>query len=246
MPIPPAFDAMAGARQALSMLDPTGVRPKAILAGIILALFFGAQVINAVIPAPRTNPGPGTGPGTGPISGPGQPGQTLPPIAIPSTGPGPSPGTGQPLPPGSVLEVGPLRIPLESGWQPQAGPSDSILVRLVKGSAAIDLVSLNVQGGTATPANVYAGYMGLIAQDPEAVGFSNTPPSNIQIGQGLPAARGSYTGVFGSSQIEGEATAFVTSASDGWVWDAYASAGTLRALLPEAQRMIDNIQVVPQ
>ncbi len=226
------------------MLDPTGLRPTAIVVGIIIALFFGAQVINAVIPAPGPNTGPGIGPGTGPISGPGQPGQTLPPIAIPSTGPGPSPGTGQPLPPGSVLEVGPLRIPLESGWQPQAGPSDSILVRLVKGSAAIDLVSLTVQGGTATPANLYAGYMQLIAQD--GTGFTNVPPSNIQIGQGLAAARGSYTGVFGSSQIEGEVTAFVTSASGGWVWDAFATAGTLRALLPEAQRMIDNIQVVPE
>jgi len=31
-----------------------------------------------------------------------------------------------------------------------------------------------------------------------------------------------------------------------WAWDAFASSGTLRSLLPEAQRMIDNIQVVPE
>lgn len=226
------------------MLDPTSLRPTAIVIGVILAMFFGAQIINAVIPAPRPGPRPGTGPGTGPISGPGQPGQTLPPIAVPSTGPGPGPG--QPLPPGSVLELGPLRIPLEAGWQPQDGPSDSILVRLTKGSAAIDVVSLNIQGGTATPANVYTGYMGLVAQDPAAVSFTNTPPTNIQIGQARPAARGSYTGVFGSSQIEGEVTAFVTSDTAAWVWDAFATGGTLRTLLPETQRMIDNIQVVTQ
>jgi len=235
---------MAGARQAFSMLDPAGLRPTAIVAGIILALFFGAQILNAAIPAPRPGTGPGIGPGTGPISGPGQPGQTLPPIAVPSTGPGTTPDPGQPLPPGSVLEVGPLRIPLESGWQPENGPSESIVIRLVKGSAAIDLVSLTVQGGTATPANVYAGYIQLIAAD--GTGFTSVPPTNIQLGQGLPAARGSYAGVFGSSQIEGEITAFVTSATSGWVWDAFATSGTLRSLLPEAQRMIDNIQVVPE
>ncbi len=224
------------------MLDPTGLRPTAIVAGMILALFFGAQILNAAIPAPRPGTSPGTGPGTGPISGPGEPGQTLPPIAVPTAGPGTD--QGQPLPPGSVLNVGPLRIPLESGWQAENGPSESIVVRLVKGSAAIDLVTLSVQGGSATPANVYGGYMQLIAAD--GTGFSSVPPSNIQIGPGLPAARGSYAGVFGSSQIEGEVTAFVTSATSGWVWDAFATSGTLRTLLPEAQRMIDNIQVVPE
>ena len=86
--------------------------------------------------------------------------------------------------------------------------------------------------------------MGLIGAD--ATGFANSPPNNIQIGQSLPAARGSYQGVFGSSQIEGEITVFVIGAADGFVWDAFGSAGTFRALLPEAERMIDNIQVVPE
>ena len=223
------------------MLDPTGIRPTAIVVGVILALFFGSQLVNAIIPQ-RTSADPGTGPGTGPISGPGQPGQTLPPITAPTTGPGSGPG--QPLPPGSFLTAGPLRIPLEPGWQAQEGPSSSIIVRLVKGSAAIDLLSLTVQGGTATPDAIYNGYMQLIGAD--GTGFTNTPPSNIQIGGGLPATRGNYAGVFGQSQIEGEVTAFVTGTSDGWVWDAWASTGTLRALLPEAQRMIDNIQVVQE
>jgi len=236
---------MDRARQAFSVLDPTGVRPTAIVIGIILALFFGSQLVNALIPVPGTGAGPGSGPGTGPISGPGQPGQTLPPIGVPTlppTVPGqPTPG---PVPGGSVLEVGRLRIPLEAGWTPGAGPSSSIVVRLTKGSAAIDLVTLTVEGGVATPTGVYNGYMQLVGAD--ATGFANAPPSNIQIGQGMPAARGSYQGVFGSSQIEGEITAFATSDTDAWVWDAFGSAGTFRALLPEAQRMIDNIQVVPE
>ena len=236
---------MDRARQAFSLLDPTGIRPTAIVIGVILALFFGAQLVNALIPA-RTGGGPGTGPGTGPISGPGEPGQTLPPIGVPTlppTGPGqPTPG---PVPGGSVLEVGQLRIPLEAGWTPGEGPSESIVVRLTKGSAAIDLVKLTVTGGVASPTGLYNGYMQLIGDSDGVTGFANAAPSNIQIGQGLPAARGAYQGQFGQSQIDGEITAFVTSNGDTWVWDAFGAAGTFRALLPEAQRMIDNIQVVP-
>ncbi len=236
---------MDSARQAFSLLDPTGIRPTAIVVGIIVALFFGAQLVNALIPVPRTGPGPGTGPGTGPISGPGQPGQTLPPIGAPTLPPtGPGQPTPAPLPGGTVLEVGQLRIPLEAGWQPGPGPSESIIVRLTKGGAAIDLVSLTVQGGVATPAVIYNGYMGLIGAD--ATGFANSEATNIQIGQGIPAGRGSYQGLFGGVQTEGEVTAFVTSGTEGWVWDAFGSGGTFRGLLPEAQRMIDNIQVVPQ
>lgn len=234
---------MDRARQAFSLLDPTGLRPTAIVIGVILALFFGSQLVNALIPVPRTGAGPGTGPGTGPISGPGQPGQTLPPIGVPTlppTGPGqPAPGPG-----GSVLEVGRLRIPLEAGWTPGEGPSSSIVVRLTKGSSAIDLVTLTVQGGVATPVGVYDGYMQLIGAD--ATGFANAAPSNVQIGQGMPAARGAYQGQFGGSQIEGEITAFVAGGTDAWVWDAFGSAGTFGSLMPEAQRMIDNIQVLPE
>ena len=66
---PPA----AGAVTAVTVHGPRGVLdltvPTAIVVGMILALFFGSQLVNALIPA-RTS----TGPGSGPISGPGQPG----------------------------------------------------------------------------------------------------------------------------------------------------------------------------
>jgi hypothetical protein len=222
------------------MLDPTGLRPTGIVLGIIVALFFGAQIVNALIPG-RTG-GPDAGPDTGPISGPGQPGQTLPPITFPTTPPS-GPGA-TPIPPGSALTAGPLRIPLESGWSANSTNSPSVLVRLTKGSVSIDVVNLTASGGAATPTGIYDGYMGIIG--PDATGFQSAPASNITIGPGLPAARGGYTGSFQGNNVEGTITAFVTSDVDGWVWDVWGPIGTVGSLLPEAQRMIDNVQVVTQ
>jgi hypothetical protein len=232
---------MGQARKAFSMLDPTGLRPTGAVIGIILALFFGAQLVNALIPAPIS--GPGTGPGSGPISNPGgpsgqpnEPGATLPPINIPTSGPISNPGN----PGGQVVTAGPLRITVLQGWQ-AVQPSNNAIASLVKGSVQIDLVNLTITGGSANPTGLYNGYMGIIAQGP--TGFSSAPPASIQVGAGTPAARGGYTGLFGSNQIEGDVTAFVTGASDGWVWDAWGTAGTLGSLLGEARQMIDTVQV---
>jgi hypothetical protein len=198
------------------------------VAGILLAMFFGAQLVNAIIPQPGVGPGvPGPG-GPGPI-GPGQP----------TSGPvGPGPLT-TPLPPASTLTIGPLRVPLEGGWTPQEVPGSNIIVRLVKGSVAIDVFSASIQG-QADAAAVYNFYM----QDLQAnsSGFTAAQPNLLQVGNGIPAARGNYTGVFGQSQIEGQVTTIVVGAS-GFIFDVWANGGTLATLQPEAQRMIDNLQV---
>lgn len=214
-----------------SHLDSSGFRPTAIVAGIILALFFGSQLLNAIIPVSAVGPG---GPGPG---GPGSPGPTTGP-----GGPGPTPGPGgpvtTPLPPGSSLTIGPLRMPLESGWVPQEVPESNVIVRLVKGATAIDVLSATIEG-QADAAAVYNAYMNNLAQ--AAQGFGATQPNAIQVGSGLPASRGSYTGVFGQSQIQGEVTTFITGSTQGWIFDVW-SGSDLSSALPEAHRMIDNIQ----
>ena len=230
---------MYRAHQGVSIIDPTGLRPTGIVLAIIAALFFGSQFVNAIIPDPTVAPGPGTGPGSGP-AGPDQPGATFPPIVVPSSAP---------LPPGSVLSAGPLRIPLLAGWQAASSPTSGAVATIYKGSVQVDLFHLPVSGGTATPANVYEFYMEAIGTDQSGTprpGFASAQPSSITIDGGLAAARGAYTGVFGSNQVQGEVTAFLTGTSDGWVWDAWDTAGTLGSVLPETQRMIDGMQVVTQ
>ena len=219
---------MQRARQAFSVLDPTGLRPTAIVLGIIAALFFGSQLVNALVPAPTVAPGSGVGPGSGPI----------PPVVVPDQPA--DPGSG-PLPPGSFLTAGPLRIPLVAGWQSASSTNSSAIASIVKGAVQIDLFSTSITGGTATPTAVYDTYMSFIGES--AVGFGNAQPAGIQIGGGLPAARGIYTGVFGGNQLEGEVTAFITGTTDGWVWDGWGPSGTLGALLPEIHSMIDNVQL---
>lgn len=200
----PAFDATVQARALLSHLDPSGLRPTFAVAGVIIAIFLGAQLLNAILPVSAV--GPGT-----------------------------------PLPPGSALPIGPLRVPLEPGWVTQEVPGSSIVVRLVKGSVAIDVFSVIVPAST-DAGSVYTSYLNSMALD--ATGFGATAPSPIQIGNGNPAVRGTYTGVFGQNQVEGEVTALVHGGS-GWIFDVWASSGTLRSLVPEAERMIDNTQVQP-
>ena len=223
----PAFGAGAQAKALFSQLDPTGVRPTAIVAGIIFSIFFGAQLLNALTPVSAVGPGnPGPG-GPGPV-GPGP---------LPTSPAGPA---STPLPPGSTLTVGPLRIPLENGWVPQEVPGSNIIVRLTKGSVAIDLFSASIQG-QADAAAVYNSFIQSLQQD--ATGLGATQPNVVQIGNGQLGARGSYTGVFGQNQVEGEVTTLVVGGTQGFIFDVWAGAGTLRTLLPEAQRMIDNVQV---
>jgi hypothetical protein len=149
--------------------------------------------------------------------------------------------TNAPVQPGSTLTLGPLRIPLESGWSPQEVPDSNIVVRLVKGNVAVDVFGASIQG-QADAAAVYNAYLTQSLQ-PAATGFNASQPNLLQIGNGIPAARGTYTGVFGQSQIEGQVTTIVVGAN-GFIFDTWGSAGTLGQLLPEAQRMIDNLQVV--
>jgi hypothetical protein len=51
-------------RTLLSGLDPTGWRPTLIVAGVLIAIVLGTQLLNAIIPVPGARPGvnPGTGP----------------------------------------------------------------------------------------------------------------------------------------------------------------------------------------
>jgi len=206
-------------------MDPTGWRPTAIVAGVILALFFGSQLLNAVIPVAAVGPGvPGPGP-----AGPGP---------VPTTGPGPGPVTTAP-PPGSTLTVGPLAMPLQAGWVPQEVPGSGIIVRLVKGGVAIDVFGSTLQGQTDAAA-LYTAYMNELAGDSDS--FGATQPTALTIGNGIPAARGVYTGVFGDSQVEGQVTTLALG-TDGFIFDVWAGSGTLQSLLPEAQQMIDNLRV---
>lgn len=192
------------ARSLLARFDPAGLRPTIIVGGIILAVFFGAQLVNAVLPASR------------------------------DVGPGPQPV------PGGAVDIGPLRVSLASGWQAIDGP---IGPRLVRGGVAVDFQLNSFQGNATELYNAFVSQ----ALAPFASGFGATQPALIQVGPGIPGARGGYTGVFGTGadavgQVEGQLTAFVVDGT-GVVIDAWGSSGTLRPMLDDIELMISTIEV---
>ncbi len=138
------------------------------------------------------------------------------------------------------MTVGPLRIPVESGWVPQEVPGSNIVVRLVKGGVVMDVFSASLNG-QADAATVYNSYIDSMRG--QADGLAATQPNQVQVGNGFSGARGTYTGVFGQNQVEGEVTTMVTDPSQGFIFDVWSGTGNLRPLLPEAERMIDNLQV---
>ncbi len=187
----------AQTRSVVARFDPAGTRPTVVVGIVIVALFFGAQLVNAVLPA-RAGDG------------------------------GAQPG------PGGAVDVGPLRIHLAPGWQQVQTEAGA---RLAKGSVAIDIQS-TAYGGDA--AALYRDFVEQVLA-PAANGFGATPPSLVNVG-GLPGVRGAYTGIFGVGEVEGQLTAFIVGGT-GFVFDAWGSPGTLRALLAEIELMMASIEV---
>ena len=188
----------AQTRSVLARFDPTGIRPTVTVAVIILVLFFGAQLVNGILPASAGGPGP------------------------------------QPQP-GGAVDIGPIRMHLASGWQ--AIDTDGG-VQVVRGSVAMDFQTLAFSADAATLYNAFVSQ----ALAPNATGFAATDPSLVQVGPGIPGARGAYTGLFGVGEVEGQLTAFVVGGT-GVVIDAWGPMGSLRALLGDVELMISTIEV---
>jgi hypothetical protein len=189
----------------------------------LLLFFFGSQLVNSAIPVP-SQPGPGPGPTLGP-----GPGPTFDPGPAPTIGPGPGPV--QP----NAVDLGPILVQLPAGWQVVEGPGGA--PRMVKGSVAIDVASVAFNGDAST---LYRGFVDQVLE-PNASGFSATQPTPAQVGAGLPAVRGLYTGVFGEGgQIEGHLTAIVAG-GQGFIFDGWGPVGTLRPLLAEIEAVTNTL-----
>lgn len=137
---------------------------------------------------------------------------------------------------GGAVDIGPLRLELAPGWefsQTEFGP------RLAKGAVAVDIASLAYSG---TPVELYDDFVAE-ALVPYASGFGATPAVPLTLDNGLGAVRGTYVGIFGVGEVEGQLTA-LTVAGWGVVFDAWGRSGTLRAVLSEVEQMIDGLAPV--
>lgn len=179
--------------------DEAGLRPTLAVAGLILLLFVGSQLLNAAIPARADG-----------LTGDPQEGRSL--------------------------VLGRLRLHLAPGWQ---ALETSLGPRLVRGAVALDVQRAAFSG------NAHELYDAFVreALAPAASGFSATAPVLTSLGPELSGARGAYTGVFGEGgEIEGQLTSVVVD-GDGFVFDAWAPLGNLRALLPDVELMLSTVEL---
>jgi hypothetical protein len=210
-------------------LDTATLRPTLGVAALILAVFFGVQLVNAAVPAGgRTGVGPGPGVERTPDPAAPTPFQpTQPPV-----GPGPAQ-------PGETLTIGPLRLSLPSGWQ--TGQTQSGNFRMGKGGVIIDLNTL-VLDQDADATGLCAAFINQVLA-PDATGFSTSQPVPFAV-TGASAARALYSGVFGQAgEVEGQVTVIVVG-RQAVFFDAWSGPGMLRALLPEIERIFETAQVV--
>ncbi|HEY7600462.1 MAG TPA: hypothetical protein VH741_11090 [Candidatus Limnocylindrales bacterium] len=155
-------------------------------------------------------------------------------IPLPAAPPGATAGPdGRPA---SSVDLGELTVQVPAGWQLTDGP---VGPRLARGSVAIDIGSLAFNGDATSLYNAFVSEV----LAPNATGLSATQPALVQVGPGVPAVRGIYTGIFGEGgQVEGHVTALVVDGT-GYVFDAWGLVGTLRPLLPDVELVTDTLVV---
>lgn len=213
----------------------TGFKPTAIVAALIVGIYFGMQLLNSVIPVSAAGPGSGVGPGGSPVPGPGATALPVDPTpAVPSQ---PTPDPNQPG--GRTVEIGPLRITLPAGWQ--AGQTQDGGFQMNKGAVFIDVQTLTLQQPADATALCAAFLQQVLA--PNATGFAASQPTPVPINNAT-AARANYTGAWANlGEVEGQVTTIVVG-QQAFFFDAWGQAGQLRTLLPEVELMFQTMQVV--
>ena len=136
-----------------------------------------------------------------------------------------------------TVEVTPL-----PGWELAERFPDPPGVRLTRGAASLDVITITFAG---TDAELLADYVqGVLEPDAEQLQVSESP-ERVDLGSGLVGSRIAYVGLFGDVQasIEGEVTAVVSPSGTGVVFDGWAPAGQLRFSLDEIDEMIRTAQI---
>ncbi len=212
--------AMASSRagSALAGLDRTGWRTTIAVALVMIGVFGGANLVNAVVPLP-TNPGTVTG----------NPGQTG--TGQPGTGPAqPGPVTaGQPTDVGSGV-----KIYAPAGWSVTQSQDGS--TAFSRGSA---VVIVTVGSFSGSPADLEKQYRAQFTD----MQFSGSAPNQATMGSGIPAVAVVYTAVLqGKTQVDGIYVVGV-SKGVGVVVNALAPQGQLQALSADISAIVGSVQV---
>jgi hypothetical protein len=210
----------------------TSGRTAAAVLAIIIGVVVGVNVVNAALPLPEdpalVDPGPGIPVEPMPTAEavPGQPEPTLTPIrTLPPLEPGPV-EAGDPIDVGAGFQVTP-----PEGWTAVGGEEG--LTVLQKGGVLL------IVGGFAwpdTPTALAEAYRdGWFATGE----FTADDPQTGEIGNGIPAALVSYTGVSSGNAMDGEIVVGVVE-GNGLIVNAFGATGSLEGVSDDIDQMLST------
>jgi len=225
----------------------TSGRTSLAVIAVIIGVVFGANFVNAALPLPEeptaVDPGPAFPQETGnpsetqapqPTQGSGGPTETSIPIrtAPPiETAPPVDPG---PVNPGSGVDVGAgFVIYPPDGWSAVGGENG---LTVFQKSGTLLIVGGLPWGGT--PSELAAQY-----RDAWFAGgqFSGDDPKAGTIGNGIPAAGLSYTGVIEGSQVDGAIVTGVTNGA-GILFNVFGASGSLNTVSDDLDAILNTVQ----
>ncbi|MCI0632691.1 MAG: hypothetical protein L0206_02055 [Actinobacteria bacterium] len=144
---------------------------------------------------------------------------------------------------GGAVAVSPtVEVTPRPGWELADRFPDPPGVRLTRGAASLDVLSIPFAG---SDAELLAEYVrGVLEPDAEQLQVSERL-ERVDLGSGLTGSRIAYVGLFGDVQasIEGEVTAVVSPSGTGVLFDGWAPSGQLRFSLDEIDEMIRTAEI---
>ena len=201
-------------------LDPQGKRPTLIVAGVLLAVVLGTQVLNGILPARAALNAP-----------------TNPTIPTTPTGSGQIPNGPR------IIELAPgVRMQVYPGWQQVEDTISLPGARLQNGGTIVD-VRVITGGAEGDHVGLLQAYLQqLVAPDAQqlTLGTVDIVPIN-----GKNGARVTYSGIFKgvSGTVRGEVTAIVFSSEQGVVVHGFTVDQNLDSALNDIHGMTFTIEV---
>jgi hypothetical protein len=144
---------------------------------------------------------------------------------------------------GAAVTVSPsVQITPLPGWELAERFVDPPGVRLTKGGASLDVLTLPSAG---SDAELLAEYIQQVLEpDAEQLQVSGQL-EHVTLGSGLVGSRIAYVGLFGDVQapVEGEVTAVVSPSGSGVLFDGWSPAGQLQFALDEIDATIASAEI---
>lgn len=207
--------------------EPSGLRTTILSAAIMIGVVFGVNVVNAAVPLPSDpgfiDPGPAAPLDPNPpVQDPNRPLPTVAPV---------DPG---PVAPGAGLQVGAgVVIYPPDGWT-ALGTEDGVTV-LQKGGVVMIVAGIEWGG---TPLELAAGYRDAWFEGGQ---FAASDPESGSVGNGVPGAALSYSGILEGTQVEGIIVSGATGGA-GVILNSFGAQGTLNGVSNDLNSVFGTVQ----